>query len=237
MANSFRFDVYRSSSAMGYIAAGLLALICFLSILLVFFSFVHLAFPFFGFETETGELFTAGFLGVGLLELAQIPLRLLTAVFFLIWIYQAFRNLSPLKARNLEFSPGWAVGWWFIPFANLLKPFQVVRELFNESDPDFDPETGFLNTVPGTPFEIGLWWATLLISGIGYRISDMIYGKGDMPESDSWLVVYIPSAILAGISSGYAVYIVHNVIQRQDRRFQKISEGVSNPSELLQPGI
>ena len=36
-------------------------------------------------------------------------LLILTSAFFLMWLYRAFNNLSALKARNLEFSPGWAI--------------------------------------------------------------------------------------------------------------------------------
>jgi hypothetical protein len=40
----------------------------------------------------------------------------------------------------------------------------AVRELWNESDPDFDEETGFLHTAAGTPEIIGFWWAAFLLS-------------------------------------------------------------------------
>ncbi|HKP70301.1 MAG TPA: DUF4328 domain-containing protein, partial [Pyrinomonadaceae bacterium] len=104
----------------------------------------------------------------GLIYLGSVPLHLVVIVGFLIWLYRAHANLDALGARNLEFTPGWAVGWWFIPFANLVKPYQAVREVWYESDPDADPNdkvflTASLRTAPTY---MGVWWAMWLISNI-----------------------------------------------------------------------
>ena len=69
---------------------------------------------------------------------------------------------------GLEFTPGWAVGWYFIPFANLLKPFQAMRELWNASH-------GEVTTFGGeAPSQVKLWWGTWIagniVSNIGMRI-------------------------------------------------------------------
>ena len=52
-----------------------------------------------------------------------------TATAVLMWVHRAYRNLPALGARDMAYSPGWAVGWWFIPFLNLVRPYQVVREI------------------------------------------------------------------------------------------------------------
>jgi heme/copper-type cytochrome/quinol oxidase subunit 2 len=70
-----------------------------------------------------GESMPVAYALIGIVALFHIPLGIATIVFFLIWEYRAYKNLSALNAQNLEHSPGWAVGWWFIPFANLVKPF------------------------------------------------------------------------------------------------------------------
>ena len=228
MANTYGAGVFRSSSLTGYIGAGFLGLMALISALIFFFSFIALAFPDFGVELEGNEWLSFGLIGTGVLALIEIPVRIVTAILFLIWLYRAFDNLSALKANHLEFTPGWSVGWWFIPFANLVKPFQVVRELYNESDPDFDRETGFLHVAGGTPFVIGLWWGTFLISGFAYRLSDMLYGKEDLPSTNAFFVPLIVGAILSAISASLAAHIMHTVIQRQEERSKIISAGATN---------
>ena len=54
-------------------------------------------------------------------------------VLFCIWIYRANYNARQLGATDMQFSPGWAVGWNFIPIANLWKPYQAMREIWQAS--------------------------------------------------------------------------------------------------------
>jgi len=173
---------------------------------------------------DGGGAVSAPLIAAGLIALLEVPLRLGAIVTFLIWLHRAYSNLSPLRARNLEFSPGWAVGWWFIPFANLVKPFQVVREVYNESDPDVDPYSGFSHVPGGTPTLIGVWWGTFILSGIAGRISDTVYGKGDFPSSDYFPVVFMIASILAAIAATCAVYLIWTITKRQDARAAKIGE-------------
>ena len=56
-----------------------------------------------------------------------------TVVLWCVWQHRAQQKAIVLAGGGLRFTPGWAVGWWFIPFANLVKPFQTVRELWEAS--------------------------------------------------------------------------------------------------------
>ena len=50
-------------------------------------------------------------------------------VLFFVWIRRANINADALVRSRMEFTPGWAVGWFFVPFANLFKPYQVMAEI------------------------------------------------------------------------------------------------------------
>lgn len=61
---------------------------------------------------------------------------LLAGVFaFGSFTHRASRNLLPLKSNGQGFNPERAVFWFFVPVFNLVKPWQVYRELFRGSDP------------------------------------------------------------------------------------------------------
>ena len=78
---------------------------------------------------------------------------------FLMWISRASKNLSALGASHQRFSPRWAVGWWFIPFAWLWQPYRVTKEIWVESHPQR----------LRTPAWFKLWWATWIVSVVlGY---------------------------------------------------------------------
>ncbi|WP_448606454.1 DUF4328 domain-containing protein [Paenimyroides ceti] len=57
---------------------------------------------------------------------------LTAAILFLHWFRRAYRNLTT-KAVRLKYSEQVAVWSWFIPFLNLLRPYQIMRELFSRT--------------------------------------------------------------------------------------------------------
>jgi fumarate reductase subunit D len=76
------------------------------------------------------------------------------------WIHRAHANLHDAGYAGLDFTPGWAVGWYFIPIANLFKPYQAMRELWNASISRGEFVTG---PAPGA---IVAWWTTWIVSNI-----------------------------------------------------------------------
>jgi hypothetical protein len=224
MANTFDGEIYRSPKTLSYINMGLFGSLAVSGVLYVLFCFGLIFAPAAQFDLGDGESMHIALALLGLVGLLEIPVRIATIVFFLVWEYRAFSNLSALKARNVEFSPGWAVGWWFIPLANLIKPFQAVRELWNESDPDFEEEAGFLNVAGGTPAIIGFWWAFFLVSGFLGRIADKLI-DADGNISNEFPIVFLIASIFQIAAAVLALIIVKNITQRQEARFRKI--GVS----------
>lgn len=223
MANTFRNDTYHSAKSLSYIVMGLFGGLALCSVFYIVMSIVIIAFPDSRMRLDDGSSMHIALGFIGLVSILEILLRILTIVFFLIWEYRGFNNLSALKARNLEFSPGWAVGWWFIPFANLVKPFQAVRELWNESDPEFDEETGFLYTSGGTPEIIGFWWAAFLLSGFFARISNAFFDSKSGNVSDYLPVVLIAASLLQLAAAILITLIVKGITQRQEQRFDRLA--------------
>jgi hypothetical protein len=223
MANTFRRENFQSATGLGYAAIAVLALIVFTSSFNFLGSVGMIAFPDATLDPEDGGgSINVSLMVVGLFALIDIPLRILCAIFFLIWLHRAYGNLSPLKAQNLEFSPGWAVGWWFIPLANLVKPFQIVRELYVKSDRDGYDDDGALSGGSRSAELVGFWWAALLLSNFAYRISDKLYGDGDLPASDYFPVAYMVGGLLGAVAGILAIRIVRSVDSDQAARISKI---------------
>ncbi len=84
------------------------------------------------------------------------------------WIHRAHANLQDAGVQFLEFTPGWAVGWYFVPIATYFKPFQAMRELWRQSylaDGSFTTETP-----PLLKTWWGLWVTSILLSNISSRL-------------------------------------------------------------------
>ena len=86
-----------------------------------------------------------------------------TIVIFLIWINKANKNSRALGSEGMQFTPGWCVGWWFIPIASLWKPYQVVREIWKTSQSSDNWQTQ-KNSI------VSLWWTLWIISAIVNQI-------------------------------------------------------------------
>jgi hypothetical protein len=114
-------------------------------------------------------------LPLGLFYLA-VGIALLTAgVTFLMWIYRANKNLHALGSQASD-TPGWAVGFWFIPFLNLYKPFRNAQEVWvlsgqGTTERDEDGYSVQPNA-SGAPQIITAWWTAWILSGITARAID-----------------------------------------------------------------
>jgi hypothetical protein len=135
-----------------------------------------------------------------------------TVVVWLIWQHRAHANLSAVGVTELEYSPGWAVGWWLIPIANLLKPFQVNRELWKASSGVHDWRS--LQTWP----VLGWWWASWIFAGVLGRIATGARSDAETPMAlRSADIVDLLSTVVVVASAVLAILLVRSVLTRQDR--------------------
>jgi hypothetical protein len=170
-----------------------------------------------------GQGYSFWMLGQSFILTANLPVYIFTAVFFLIWLNKANKNLTPLGAEYLEFSSGWAVGWWFIPFANLVKPFQVVREVWRESDPDIEEDAGFLsNVASGAPGYMAVWWGLWLGANISGNIAGRTIDANSAESIQLSGAVFVFAGVLGIAASVFAIMVIRDISQRQALRFSRI---------------
>jgi len=95
-------------------------------------------------------------------------------VLFLAWVYLASRNLPALGATGLRYRPGWSVGWFFVPFANLFMPYLVMKELWQASSGGFGTDWRS-KRIPPVP---AAWWAVQVLCGmLHYGPLPVLFGK------------------------------------------------------------
>ncbi len=93
---------------------------------------------------------------------SYFPVILVTAVLFARWVHLASRNAHHLTGGDLRHTPGWAVGWYFVPVATYWKPYQAMREIFRASNPDASDEW---RTAP-RPNLLPMWWTLWVLSNL-----------------------------------------------------------------------
>ena len=87
---------------------------------------------------------------------------------FLPWFYSAYVNLRRFGLRNLRYTPGWAIGSWFIPVFNLFRPKQIANDLDRATGGGELHSVGRIDSHPVNPL-LHWWWAVYLLGGaIGF---------------------------------------------------------------------
>jgi uncharacterized protein DUF4328 len=99
---------------------------------------------------------------VGVLE---ILIFLGSGIWILRWIYVACSNARDLALNPMQFTPGWAVGWYFVPIALLWKPYQAMKEIWRVSANPRDP-----NLVPDSPL-LSSWWFFFIVTSLSGNAS------------------------------------------------------------------
>ena len=80
-------------------------------------------------------------------------------VFLIRWLRRAYYNLHLLPGIRPEYPEGWAAGAWFVPFINLVRPFTIMREVWN------DTQRAAFGQVAVPATLLGWWWAAHLLQG------------------------------------------------------------------------
>lgn len=168
----------------------------------------------------------------------QLLVYLITAICFLVWIHRTYKNLKPLGTQNPDYSPGWAVGYFFIPFINLVRPHQVVQEIWRESNPEtvaalspyerqaFTYASGSRNAALVT-----FWWvAYLLMNVMAYfaaRLGTDAKSLNDFAGA-SWISIVSDSiSIVAAI---LAILVVRKIDSMQEEKYRRLTTMAPRPA-------
>lgn len=139
----------------------------------------------------------------------QTIVLIVSIIFVAMWIHRAHANLREAGYSDLEFTPGWAVGWYFIPLANLIKPFHAMRELWTTSMREHDQFGA------EAPSEVKSWWGLWIVgnilSNVGLRLTS--YEAADSIAIGSLLGAF-SSLLLIG-SAWLLIKLIKSITQAQ----------------------
>jgi hypothetical protein len=150
-------------------------------------------------STLAGKLLTA----MGISTVASFILFVVAATLSGIWIYR-MTAVKRVLAHAPSMTPGWAVGWFFIPIANLFKPFDGIRE-------GWQVATGAEDwaALP-TPPLLRVWWALWLAWSI---LQNVIARMENALIETAWLLAL--SGLLAVPLAYLWVRIVRHITETQ----------------------
>jgi Na+/proline symporter len=158
-----------------------------------------------------------------LIAWVQIVVNVIAGIVFLVWINRAYKNLYALRAEGLRFSSGWAVAWFFIPFASLFRPYQVMSEVLRASDPAADLSDSDSWKYLSLPRIVGIWWTFFLVSNWASQLAGRFILRADT-ASDllTATYAYMGSEAVSIIGIVITVILVQRVRRVQTEKYGKI---------------
>ena len=110
-------------------------------------------------ENDNRELAVNMLVLVSMLVVGIVSLKLL---------HRLRSNVDHLGAIGLSNTPGWSVGWFFVPLANLIKPLGATRETWQAS---IAPDAWQTETAPPV---LGTWWFFWITASIVGRVASRL---------------------------------------------------------------
>ncbi len=171
-----------------------------------------------------------------LLTIANVAYFVIAAA-LIAFTYRVYANARALGAQNLPYSPGWAIGAWFVPIVNLYRPIRVLQAVWRSSDPALPPGAGNQWQSRTRSVLLAMWWAAFLV-GVCLRV---ILNAAVENASDEGTLAAARPASAWGIAND-SVWVVAAVLglaaingvwHRQEARAAALQRGT--PAPVLDP--
>ena len=161
----------------------------------------------------------------------NLILLLTSIVVFLIWVYRAYDNLDKLGITRLSCTPGWAVGYWFVPIMSLFKPFIVMKEIWDETQGYVLPEEEKHTATKS--YTVGIWWTFYIINATAsYAL--VFATKGNESTPDGLMIitkVAMFTTIFALILKIITLIMINKIVIYESRLFEFVKNRTTNQSQ------
>ena len=129
--------------------------------------------------------------------------------------YRAMRNLHTINSDEAEMSPGWAVGWYFIPFANLWKPAEGMSQIYHGTYQAVGEKSRASSPIPA-------WWTLWLVGNFAANISQRMSG-GFNGENFTTGVFVLDT--ISSLSGALCAYLLLRLLRRVNERQELLKHG------------
>lgn len=164
----------------------------------------------------------------------QVMAELATIVVFIIWFHRVRTNADVLAHSVFTRGPGWAIGGWFIPIANLWIPRRIAIQIWTASRAH--PYEGAAHE-PCTP--VNMWWAGFITTWLVARAAGRQYTAAqDAEEIVSAVEMLVASESVDIAAAVLTMLFVHRLTGMQRARAAEgtATRETGQPSDVETPG-
>src|SRR6266513_6359483 len=136
-----------------------------------------------------------------------------TGIVWLVWLRQAYRNLALVGSKRSRFTTRQAVGYWFIPLVNLVRAYQVMKDLWLRSESMNDRDA--YDDLPAPALLSGWWGMSLTWGALEQVVAATARGaQTSLDLTDVTDVALVGSAV-GIVATVLAIRVVRGIDQRQ----------------------
>lgn len=163
-----------------------------------------------------------------LVAFVNLVIVIVIGIVTLIWFYRANKNIHSFNAKDVS-SPRMAVIWWFIPIANIWKPYQVAQQIWKASDPQIVLSNGTEWKKSPSSNTIKIWWLLGILSILvsvslqfffptasAQFLFEHTYEEGESTIFNEQQLQIVVSSIIGIISSIFFIRMIKQVSRRQE---------------------
>jgi len=140
--------------------------------------------------------------------------QVVIVVLFIIWMYRTAKNNEALDRNHPRFGPGWSIGAWFIPLANLVIPVMIMQDLWRGASPEVPRGDPAWRRSKGS-WLIGVWWVVLLLSLLRFAPSNGPENDSSLSDIETNTTIAIVGVVAAAIAAVLAALVVWTLSRRQ----------------------
>lgn len=175
------------------------------------------------------ELVEISMLLRGLSALGQLVMFIITPIFFSMLVYRCAKNARALGFTHFNSSPGWCVGWFFIPFAHLIMPYKANGETWQTSRTPVTGENAHeWSLTPVGPL-FTAWWLTWIFGNITNNTASRLASSENFVSYGMWMIP--PAAALQVLSALLAMAVVITLVRKQNRQYNALREETEHAQE------
>ncbi|MEU6623115.1 DUF4328 domain-containing protein [Streptomyces litmocidini] len=134
-----------------------------------------------------------------------------TAVVFIVWFHRLRKNAEVWAPDLQRWKPGWAIGGWFVPIANLWIPRAIALDIWRAGHRQRYAADGARE-----PALLNAWWACWVASWVVEKVGTRLYRHDDTPEAydaaAAWALAYYALDAAAAV---LAILVVRRLTSMQ----------------------
>lgn len=147
----------------------------------------------------------------GLIGIAYLVITIIAGITFLKWVYRANLNSRGFGAQSMRFTPGWCIGYYFIPFLNLVRPYQSMKEIWQVSQNPARWQTQESSSL------LSIWWGLSIVTGIlGQIVFRTSMSANDIPSLKNSTTISCFSSVVEIILLIVTLKVIASIAQNQE---------------------